>query len=117
MDHVDNIISSATKESHNRHFENGLREEIANEVKYSGYIRKQERILRNQAHLEHLSCPPDFDYLGIAAISHEAREKLDRMRPATLGQASRIDGVRAGDLAILTVHLRRWQAGQEAAGG
>jgi len=117
MDYIDNIISSATKESHNRHFENGLREEIANEVKYSGYIRKQERILRNQAHLEHLSCPPDFDYLGIAAISHEAREKLDRMRPATLGQASRIDGVRAGDLAILTVHLRRWQAGQEAAGG
>ena len=85
-------------------------------MKYSGYIRKQERLLRNQAHLEHLNCPIDFDYLGIAAISHEAREKLHRMRPATLGQASRIDGVRAADLAVLTVHLRRWQARRQAAG-
>ena len=49
--------------------------------------------------------PGDLDYLELTALSFEAREKLQRIRPATLGQAGRIDGVRAGDLAVLTVVL------------
>jgi tRNA uridine 5-carboxymethylaminomethyl modification enzyme len=51
--------------------------------------------------------PPDLDYKSLISLSFEAREKLDRIRPATLGQAGRIDGVRAGDLAVLTVYLKK----------
>jgi tRNA uridine 5-carboxymethylaminomethyl modification enzyme len=53
--------------------------------------------------------PADLDYKSMNAMSYESREKLDRVRPATLGQAGRIDGVRAGDLAVLTVHLKKWR--------
>jgi tRNA uridine 5-carboxymethylaminomethyl modification enzyme len=110
MTYVEQTLSNNYNSCFNINNDKGIRDEVVNEIKYSGYIRKQDRLLRNQHHLDELPCPADFDYLGIAAISHEAREKLDRIRPATLGQASRIDGVRAGDLAVLTVHMRRWRA-------
>jgi tRNA uridine 5-carboxymethylaminomethyl modification enzyme len=81
--------------------------EIENEIKYAGYVRKQERLLRQQQRLEGLVCPRDFDYGTLHALSFEAREKLNRFRPETIAQASRIDGVRAGDLAVLVIHARR----------
>ncbi len=82
-------------------------EDVVNTIKYSGYVAKLRRQLANQAHLDHLEIPADLRYDEYPALSLEAREKLTRMRPATLGQAGRIDGVRAGDLALLTVILRR----------
>jgi tRNA uridine 5-carboxymethylaminomethyl modification enzyme len=82
-------------------------EEIQTDIKYAGYIARQSRLLRNQAHLDDLELPADLDYQLVEALSLEAREKLARMRPTTLGQASRIDGVRAGDLAVLAVVVRR----------
>jgi len=78
-------------------------------IVYGGYIMKSDKHLSRQAHLENLEVPAGFDYGAITALSFEAREKLARMRPATLGQAGRIDGVRAGDLAVLSIHLRRWR--------
>ncbi len=80
------------------------------DIKYAGYIAKQERILASQKHLDNLEVPEDIDYAGIEALSFESREKLARIRPVTLGQASRIDGVRAGDLAVLTVYLKKLRA-------
>ena len=56
--------------------------------------------------MDDLEIPTDFNFMAVAALSHESREKLSRMRPATLGQAGRIDGVRAGDLAVLSVLFR-----------
>jgi tRNA uridine 5-carboxymethylaminomethyl modification enzyme len=61
--------------------------------------------------------PNDLDYKSMSALSFEAREKLSRVRPATLGQAGRIDGVRAGDLAVLTVFLRRHRGRAVETGG
>jgi tRNA uridine 5-carboxymethylaminomethyl modification enzyme len=112
FEYIDNTISTHNKDDRNSNHLKSICEEVVNEIKYHGYIHRQERALRGQAHLDQMDCPTDFDYLGIAALSSEAREKLHRMRPATLGQASRIDGVRAGDLAVLTVHLRRWRENQ-----
>ncbi len=89
----------------------GLRQEVANHLKYEGYIRKQDRALADLAHLDALEIPGDLPIAGSGALSQEAREKLARMRPATLGQASRIDGVRAADLAVLTVLIRRHRQG------
>jgi tRNA uridine 5-carboxymethylaminomethyl modification enzyme len=85
----------------------GVVEDVVNSIKYSGYISKQKRIVRESEHLDELEIPPDFDYGAVPSLSTESREKLARMRPGTLGQAGRIDGVRSGDLAILTVLIRR----------
>lgn len=81
------------------------------DLKYEGYITKQDKLLRQIAHLDAVPLPPDLPYLTLTALSFEAREKLHRMRPGTLGQAGRIDGVRQSDLAVLAVLLRRHEAG------
>ncbi|MFN2371491.1 MAG: hypothetical protein ABR506_10130, partial [Candidatus Krumholzibacteriia bacterium] len=89
--------------------------QVENSVRYEGYIRKHGKLLQNQEHLGNLDLPSDLDYRGVTALSVEAREKLARVRPATLGQASRIDGVRAGDLAVLAVVVRRHRGAAAAA--
>ena len=83
------------------------REQACVDIKYEGYILRQNKMLRQQAHLDDLEIPADMDYASLAALSREAREKLSLMQPATLGQASRIDGVRQSDLAALSVLLRK----------
>jgi len=83
------------------------REQACVDIKYEGYILRQTKMLQQQAHLDDLEIPPDMDYAPLKALSHEAREKLALMRPTTLGQASRIDGVRQSDLATLSVLLRK----------
>ncbi len=81
--------------------------QIESDIKYDGYISRQNKLLKHREHLEHLEMPKDLDYMSITALSYESREKLNRVRPDTLGLASRIDGVRSGDLAVLTVYLKK----------
>ncbi|HEX5133661.1 MAG TPA: tRNA uridine-5-carboxymethylaminomethyl(34) synthesis enzyme MnmG [Candidatus Krumholzibacteria bacterium] len=76
-------------------------------IKYQGYIDRQGRDVRAVRDLESRVIPAGFAFDRINGISTEAREKLVRMRPETIGQASRIAGVRASDLSILAVHLER----------
>ena len=106
-DMVTEAMNGGNENRYSNYYKYNTLNEIENELKYAGYIHKHRKLLRSQAHLDNLNCPVDMDYLGLAALSNEAREKLDRIRPATLGQASRIDGVRAGDLAVLTVVFKR----------
>lgn len=87
------------------------RQEASTTLIYEGYIRRQQRQLAEQAHLDHLEIPAEFRYDHLEQISREAREKLAKVRPATLGQAARIDGVRSSDLAVLSVLVRRKKAG------
>jgi len=89
----------------------GVLDQVESDIKYSGYIVKHNKLLRQRKHLDHLDLPEELDYHGMRALSFEAREKLARIRPATLGQAARIDGVRAGDLAVLTVFMKRLSGG------
>ncbi len=93
------------------HVAQGALEQVENDIKYRGYIVKHDKLLRQRSHLDHLELPTELDYMTIKALSYEAREKLNRVRPVTLGQAGRIDGVRAGDLAVLTVFMKRWTSG------
>ncbi len=81
--------------------------QIENDIKYDGYIKRQNKLLKNRVHLEYLELPKNLDYMSITALSYESREKLSMVRPDTLGLASRIDGVRSGDLAVLTVYLKK----------
>ena len=91
-----------------------LSPEIADQVwleaRYAGYIEKQQREVERARRLEDLTIPPDFDYNAMTSLRNEAREKLDRVRPATVGQAARIYGVNPADVSILLVHLRRLRA-------
>lgn len=80
------------------------------EAHYAGYIEKQRREVERARRLEDLPIPPDFDYNAITGLRNEAREKLDRIRPATMGQAARIYGVNPADVSILLVHLHRLHA-------
>ncbi len=82
------------------------KEEVELDLKYSGYLKRQEkdaeRFLRNES----VTIPPDFDYDLLDGISSESREKFKEIRPVSIGQASRISGVRVSDIAILQVAVK-----------
>ncbi len=82
-------------------------EQVAIEAKYAGYISKQEREVARMARLEGWRIPPDLDYGRVHGLRTEAREKLASVRPATVGQAMRIQGVNPSDASVLLVYLRR----------
>jgi tRNA uridine 5-carboxymethylaminomethyl modification enzyme len=82
-------------------------ESVEIQVKYAGYIRKEQEMVDKMSRLEDLSINPDYDYSSIKALSSEARVKLSRMKPATIGQASRISGVSPADVSVLLVHMGR----------
>ena len=75
------------------------------EVKYSGYLHRERDLALQMEHLESWQVPNDLDYSRIETITHEAREKLSRIQPENLGQASRISGVTPA--AVLGFRLRR----------
>jgi len=85
-------------------------EQVEIEAKYAGYIQKQRAAVARMARLEQRRLPESFDYDAIISLRHEARQKLKTFRPATVGQASRIEGVTPADMAILMVHLERTRA-------
>ena len=84
-----------------------VRTELETAVKYEGYIRRQLDQVERTRRMEEQVIPGDFDYVAVGGLSSEVREKLQRVRPHTLGQASRIPGVTPAAIAILAVLLRR----------
>jgi tRNA uridine 5-carboxymethylaminomethyl modification enzyme len=84
----------------------GVREQIGLAGLYDGYIQRQERLAGQQRRLEEMRIPSEFDYTTLGGLSYESREKLGRIRPATVGQASRVPGVRPADVALLIGHLK-----------
>ena len=81
--------------------------QIENTIKYAGYITRQETEVARMKNMEDKQIPPAFDYQDVPSLRLEARQKLLKIRPATLGQASRISGVSPADIAILLVWLKR----------
>lgn len=84
-----------------------VRQQVDIEIKYEGFIRRQREQAERLKEQEARKIPDDFDFLGLSALSAEAREKLQRVKPATIGQASRISGVSPSDVSILLIHLKR----------
>ncbi len=78
---------------------------VETEVKYDGYLRQQERMVERLREAESRRIPGDFDYATVPGLSREIREKLERVRPETLGQASRIPGVTPAAIAVLDCYL------------
>jgi tRNA uridine 5-carboxymethylaminomethyl modification enzyme len=82
-------------------------EQVEIQAKYHGYIERQRGEVERRKELESLPLPGDFDYRGVRGLSTEVRQKLERHRPETLGQASRISGVTPAAISLLLVHLKR----------
>lgn len=82
-------------------------EQVETAAKYSGYIDRQKEEVERAAHYEGLPLPEDIDYAQVAALSFEVRQKLQKHRPQTLGQASRISGVTPAAVSLLLVHLKK----------
>ncbi len=87
-----------------------ITEQVEISVKYAGYIDRQNRQVEELRRLEDRPLPPDVDYLGIQGLRLEARQKLDKIRPLNLGQASRVSGVSPADVAALMIYLERGQS-------
>ena len=77
------------------------------QIKYDVYIEKEKELARRMGQLDELSIPVDFDYDRVSAISAEALQKFKKIKPRTLGQASRISGVNPSDVQILMVYMGR----------
>ena len=84
-----------------------VKEQIEIQLKYAGYIDRQAKEVERHDHYENLKLPENLNYLDIAALSFEVRQKLDKQRPETLGQASRISGVTPAAISLLLVHLKK----------
>ena len=76
-------------------------------IKYEGYIERERKLADKMRRLESLSIPSDFDFQKITALSMECRIKLNRYRPRTIAQASRISGVSPADISVLLVYFGR----------
>ena len=84
-----------------------MAQRIETEIKYAGYIARQQRAIREMQRRETVAIPEDFDYSSLQGLTLEAREKLARIRPRNLGQAGRIPGVSPADEAVLSLALRQ----------
>jgi tRNA uridine 5-carboxymethylaminomethyl modification enzyme len=89
-------------------------EQVEIQAKYQGYIsRQREEIERNEAH-ESVRLPQDIDYRAVSGLSVEVQQKLNRVQPATIGQAARISGVTPAAISVLLVHAKRGFVGARA---
>ncbi len=82
-------------------------DQVEIQVKYAGYIDRQAKEVERHEHYENLRLPAELDYMAVAALSIEVRQKLNTHRPETLGQASRIAGVTPAAISLLLVHLKK----------
>lgn len=82
-------------------------EEAEIQIKYHGYIERERHMADKMTRLENISIRPDFNFNALTSLSIESRQKLTRIRPATIGQASRIPGVSPADINVLLVYFGR----------
>ncbi len=80
------------------------------QVKYESYVRKQEQIVHRAKRLEEHLIPESLDYDAVQHMRTQARQKLQRTRPRTVGQASRVEGVTPADIAILLIYMEKLRA-------
>jgi len=104
IDHID-FLGNFTREIGEDSIE--ILEEAEILIKYDGYINKEQEIAEKLSKFDDMPLKPDFDYLSLPSLSTEARQKLTRIKPATIGQASRISGISPSDISVLLVFLGR----------
>ena len=90
-----------------RDIDNMVAAEVETRIKYEGYIRRQDQQVKKMQQMEEMFLPEDMDYSLVHGLTREAVEKLDRVRPVTIGQASRISGITPAAIMALQIHLKR----------
>ena len=93
-------------------FDNNIINTINIEVKYEGYLRQQEDDIKKLEREESMEIPEEIDYLNLKGLRLEARQKLDKIRPKTISQASRISGVSPADISVLIIYLKLRENGK-----
>lgn len=88
-------------------FTEDVKTEVRTEIKYEGYLKRQEELARRGETLESKALPPDLDYSRVAGLTREAVEKLTRVKPLNIGQAGRISGITPAALGCLEIHLKK----------
>ena len=88
-------------------FADEIKEQVEINAKYDGYIKKAYKEVEKLARLEEKEIPDDVDYEKISNLASEARQKLEKIRPKTIAQASRISGVNPVDISVLTIYLKK----------
>jgi tRNA uridine 5-carboxymethylaminomethyl modification enzyme len=101
---IASVVSDAEIKEHLSHRD--VREQVEIDAKYAGYIQRQNEQIQRFAKLEEYLIPDHFDYTRITSLSTEGKEKLHRIRPRSIGQASRIAGVTNSDVSVLTIYLK-----------
>jgi len=89
---------------------------VETEVKYEGYLRRQEATVARQRRDERRRIPAGFPFARVPGLSREVQERLEGVGPATLGQAARVPGVTPAAVAVLGAYVKRWGAGIGAEG-
>lgn len=100
-------IESVEKYIHEHQLDHEVLEQTEIQVKYAGYIEKEKNNADKLHRLENLKIPSDFDYMKLKSMSMEAREKLNKIQPKTVSQASRVSGVSPADISVLLVYMGR----------
>ncbi len=90
-------------------------EQVEIQIKYAGYVAKQQEEIKRQASQESEPIPADIDYDGITSLSIEVRQRLKASRPETIGQAARVSGVTPAAVSLLLIHIKRMQLRKRAA--
>ena len=104
-----NVIKEIDSATNDLNIPYDVAEQVEILVKYDGYLKRQEFQVEQASKLDKFKIPDDIDYSSIDHISSETRDKLSKIRPKTLAQASRIGGVKPADISILMVMLERHQ--------
>lgn len=106
---IDDVRKFASVEKYiqDNHLDNEVLEQAEIQVKYSGYISKEKNNADKLTRLEYVKIPANFDYSQIKSMSYEAREKLKKIQPVSVSQASRISGVSPNDISVLLVYMGR----------
>ncbi|MDK7178626.1 tRNA uridine-5-carboxymethylaminomethyl(34) synthesis enzyme MnmG, partial [Micrococcus luteus] len=89
-------------------------DQVEIQIKYAGYIDRQQEEVKRQQQFENMKIPADFDYDAISNLSIDARSFLNKHRPETIGQASRISGITPAAISLLLIHLKRAQQSLKA---
>ena len=100
-------VASVNNYIENNNLDDEVIEQTEIQVKYSGYIEKEKNNADKLSRVENIKIPKDFDYSKLKSMSLEAREKLNKIQPVTISQASRISGVSPSDVSVLLVYMGR----------
>ena len=103
----DNNAWQNLPEEHRNKYSNELWDVLETDFKYEGHIKRQQDTISRMVKQEGTKIPSDFDYEAVPSLKREAKQRLDSIKPATLGQAGRISGITPADLSLLSIYLKK----------